>query len=160
MFLTPARERWAADLRWLFRESAGAIGQRSNFGAMVASLESGRGGGQGRTSYDVDDRALQAAERVRHIGRTLDGLPVWARVVLALAYRAEDGELRLVGALTSTADRYRRSSTKHPVSAWLQKTRDSQAETRRRIWAMLRAEAADLLGEAVDLYAAAARRIE
>ena len=157
MLLTPAHQRWAADLRWFFLESDGEMGLRSNFGAVVAGLEGG--GHTARVNHDVADRVMAAAERARHIRRTMEAeaVPVWAQVVLRVAFRREDGELALMGALTSAVREHRRSRTKRSIEEWLAKTRDSKSPERRLLYAQLRAEVTSLAEEALDLYAQAVR---
>jgi hypothetical protein len=157
MFLTPARQRWAADLRWLFSESDGELGLRSNFGALVAGLEGG--GHSASVSHEVSDRVMESAERARTIRRALESVPDWARVVLGVAFRRADGELALMAALTSAALEHRRSRTKRPIQEWLAKTRDNKSKERRRLYVQLRMEATDVVEVALDLYARAAREV-
>lgn len=155
MLLTPGRQRWAADLRWLYSESAGELGLRSNFGALVAGLEGG--GHSARVSHEVSDRVMEAAERARTIRRTLESIPVWAQVVLGVAFRREDGELVLMAALSSAVREHHRSRTKRPIQEWLEKTRENTSGARRLLFAQLRSEVTDLTEEALDLYARATK---
>lgn len=157
MLLTPVHQRWAADLRWLFSEADGEMGLRSNFGALVAGLEGG--GHSARVCHDVADRTMEAAERARTIRRALEDVPVWARVVLGVAFRRADGELALMAALTSAASEHRRSRTKRPIQEWLAKTRDNKSRERRLLYARLRSEASDVVEEALDLFARAMRGV-
>lgn len=157
MFLTPARQRWAADLRWLFSESDGELGLRSNFGALVAGLEGG--GHSARVSHEVSDRVMESAERARTIRKTLEAIPAWARVVLGVTFRRADGELALMAALSSAVLEHKRSRTKRAVGDWLQRLRDNTSGAKRLVFEQLRNEATDLAEEALDLYARAAREV-
>lgn len=140
----------SADLRWYFRDSAGAMGLRSNFGGMVAQLEGG--GFHQRAGYEADQRALEAAERAREIRKALDASPVWAQVVLRIAYRLMDGERRLIGITTSAALAHARSRSKRELGEWLEKCRTSKDMGRKKEWAALRAESQGLLEDALSAY--------
>lgn len=153
MIFLPSQHRWVADIRWLFHSADGALGLRSNFAGMVASLEGG--GYSARTSYDVDEHRLQAAERARRIRRALELTPDWARVVVGVLCRTPDGETALLCALTSTAEEHRRSRTKRQLADWLEKTRCSGSPARRKLYIRLEMEAARVAGEALGLYAKA-----
>lgn len=153
MMFTLSQQRWAADLRWLFHSADGAMGLKSNFAGMMASLE---GGHSARTVYDVDDRQLQAAERSRRIRRALELTPDWARVVLGVLFRRpEDGETALICALSSTAEEHRRSRTRRQLEDWLERTRTSSSAARRMLYVRLSDEASRVAGEALGLYAKA-----
>lgn len=154
MIVKPSLQRWAADLRWLFTAADGELGLRSNFQGMVASLESG-GRTSGRSDYDVTPQQIHAATRARTICQALEQMPVWARVVLGIAYRRNDGEAALMCALSSTTLEHRRSRTKREPRDWLERTRRSRSNQRRLMYAKLRHEATDLVEEALDLYAQA-----
>ena len=158
MLIGSANERAAADLRWLFRDSEGALGLRSNFGGMIASLEGG--GWTPKPTHEVDERVLQAAERRRKLLDILEEVPVWARVVLSGAYRYSDGENRLLGILSSAAQEYRRSKTRRGIADWIERIRLSKDQARRRTYAQLRLEATELLCEAFAAYYEAARELE
>lgn len=153
MILPPKMQRWAADIRWFFHSADGAMGLKSNFMGMVASLEGG--GPSSRVAYEVDDRRLVAAERARLISRALELTPGWARVVIGLLCRTTDGEDVLLGALISTTTEHRRSRTKRPVKEWLERTRCSSSAARRMVYIRLDMEAAHVAGEALGLYAKA-----
>lgn len=154
MLVTPGRQRLAADLRWLFTAADGEMGLRSNFSGMVASLEGG--GHSAPSSFDPDDRKLQAALRSRRIRRSLDMVPDWARVVLGVVYRhPTGGESALICALSSTVAEHRRSGTKRGVADWLERTSTSKSAGRRLLYVKLRMEATELVEKALDLYAGA-----
>lgn len=146
----PSHERHAADLRWYFRDSPGELGLRSNFGGMVASLEGG--GWTPKPTHEVEERRLQAAERARRVLRALEGCPVWARVVLSIAYRYADGEQRLIGALSAAAQEHRRSRTKRSLADWLERMRKSKEPLRRKLYSDLRLNMLGLLEEALESY--------
>jgi hypothetical protein len=157
MLISAAYERIAADLRWVFRDSEGELGLKSNFGGMIASLEGG--GWTPKPTHEVDERRLQAAERRRRILEVLDAIPVWARVVLSITYRYADGENLLVGILTVTAQEHRRSRTVRSLADWLERIRLSKDPGRRRTYSQLRLAAADLLCCAFDSYTDAAHEL-
>jgi len=143
----------AADLRWYYRDSAGAMGLRSNFGGMVAQLEGG--GFHQRASYEADERAIRAAERARNIRKALDSTPIWARVALGVAYRLADGERRLLGITVLAAGEHRRSRSKRELGEWIERCRVSKDLAKKKLWAKLRAEAQGLLESALSAYGSA-----
>lgn len=149
----PTHERHAADLRFFFRDAAGAMGLRSNFGGMVASLEGG--GFHPKPNHEVADHVLFAAERARRVLRVLEACPVWARVVLSIAYRHADGEQRLMGALTAASQEHRRSRTKRTLQDWLERMRKSKEPLRRKLYSDLRLNMLALLEEALESYTSA-----
>lgn len=151
MLLSPVEESICADLRWFYRDSEGALGLKSNYGGMLASLE---GGGFHPTgSYEVDMRKLEAAERARHISIALGNTKLWARVVLAVALRYSDGDVRLIGALASTNAEYRRARSRRSLVEWLERTYLSKDTRRRQLFSNLREEARALLCSAVGDFA-------
>jgi hypothetical protein len=156
MYVGNAGERIAADLRFFFRDAAGAIGLKSNFGGMVASLEGG--GFNPRHTYEVDERKLQAAERARKISAVLDELG-WERVVLGVAYKYPDGDERLIGILATTKAEYKRSRTKRDLRDWLDRLRQNKDSGRRFTFALLRDEALQLLTRALDEYSRVSNRL-
>lgn len=143
----------SSDLRWFFRDSEGAMGLRSNFGGMVAQLEGG--GYSQRAGYELDDRAVVAAERAREIKKALEASPIWAQLVLRIAYRQADGERRLIGITTSAALAHARSRSKRGLGEWIEKCRTSKDMARKKEWAALRAESQGLLEEALSAYGSA-----
>ena len=157
MLIGAAYERIASDLRWLFRDSHGELGLKSNFAGMIASLEGG--GWKPKPTHELDERRLQAAERARRLLETLDTVPVWARVALAITYRYSDGETRLLGALTLAAQEHRRSRTRRPLEDWLERMRLSKDPARRRLYSQIRIAATDLLNRAFDEYHDASRSL-
>jgi hypothetical protein len=148
----------AADLRWFYRDSEGEMGMRSNFSAMVAQLEGG--GFHAVASYEVNERTVQAAERAREVQKALKRCAVWAAVVIGLAYRNAGGEQRLTCALTSAAQSHKRSKSRRELPDWLEKQRLSKDQTKKRAWALLRAEALGLIREASMEYIRAVENAE
>jgi hypothetical protein len=154
MTFTLSQQRWVADIRWLFHSADGAMGLKSNFSGMMASLEGG--GHSARSSYDLDDRRLQAAERARHIRRALELTPDWARVVLGVLFRqTDDGEAALICALSTAVAEHKRSRTRRQLVDWLERTRCSSSNARRQLYVRLSMEASSVAGEALGLYAKA-----
>lgn len=158
MRLSSSDEEVAASLRWYFRESDGAMGLKSNFAGMVASLEGG--GWTPRPSFEVDERRLQAAERARELRQVLDAVPVWACVVLRVAHRYSDGTAKLMAALTVVAREHRRSRSKRGIHDWLERLRTNKESLRRRLWLDFQAEAQDVLEEAFEEFRRARGTIE
>lgn len=126
------------------------MGLRSNFSGMVASLEGG--GFVPSPTHEVDERKLRAAERARNIITALDAVPVWARVVLGVAYRHADGEAKLIGALCSTNNEHKRSKSKRQLHDWLERQRLAKDSEKRRAYVRLREEARALLCRAVQVF--------
>lgn len=58
-----------SDLAWHFNSAAGAMGLRSGFGSMVATLEGLRD--TGYHAYEISEHALEAATRDRRISKAL-----------------------------------------------------------------------------------------
>jgi hypothetical protein len=147
----------AADLRWFYRDSEGAMGLHSNFSAMIAQLEGG--GFHPVASYEANYSAVQAAARAREIGKALERCAVWVRVVLGLAFRRASGEQRLTCALVSAVQEHKRSKSRRQLPDWLEKQRTSKDQARKRAWAKLRAEALGLIKEASTEYIRAVEKV-
>lgn len=148
--MTPQYERSASDLRFYFRDAAAAMGLRSNFGAMIASLEGG--GWTPKPTHEVADYRLEAARRAREIHDVLELTPDWARVVLGVAFRHHDGSELLLGGTLLAVDYHRRSKTKRELRDWVERCRVSKDAKRNRLWVELRQNADAILEEALDEY--------
>jgi hypothetical protein len=86
-----------ADLRWLFLESEGELGVRSNFEPMRARLECGGRTG-GRPILEIDERSLDAAEKARYLRRAFEAMRVGCACPLAVACPRDSRECRLLRA--------------------------------------------------------------
>lgn len=79
-----------ADLRWLYEDSAGELGLRSNHETVVNACQGGRNRGSKPVSaaraFGVSDRQHGAAERARRITRRLEQLSQRDQRTLAAAY--------------------------------------------------------------------------
>lgn len=148
--MRPQYERTAADLRFYFRDADGAMGLRSNFQAMVSSLEGG--GWTPKPTHEVGDHRMEAARRCREIHDVLELIPVWARVVLGVCYRSPDGQALFLGATSLAVDYHRRSKTKRYLWDWAERCRLSSDQRRNRLWVEMRQNADAILEEAMDEY--------
>lgn len=150
------REEIAAELRWLFRDSRGELGLKSNFGGVVARIE---GGGPGSDAHHVDMRRIEAATRARHISKVLDALPKTHFTVLFAAF-AWDADHKLLWVMRETpeaVEEYGKSRSTRLMRDWLERlcvaARNEANYERRRVFARIHAAAEKLLREALNAYA-------
>ena len=145
-----------SELRWFFRESAGDMGQRSNFLAIVARLEGGSMGGE---PHFVDTHRLEAAARARRVQCLLLGLSRTHREILCAAF-GMDSEYRLLWVMKlcpETREAYTQSRSTRALDEWLLRlcvsAKASGDVERRRVFARIHAAADKSLGDALNAYA-------
>jgi hypothetical protein len=148
--VNPHYEQTAAQLRFYYRDAPGALGLKSNFGAMISSLEGG--GWTPRPTHEVPEHRLEAAHRTRHIHSVLELVPVWARCVLGVTFRYHDGAELMLCATLLAVDYHRRSKTKRTIGDWVERCRKSKDPKRNRLWLELRQNADAIIEEALDEY--------
>jgi hypothetical protein len=115
------------DLRWFFVESAGAMGVRSNFGAIVRMIDGGRSPQSGMPR-EIEGRILASAGRARAVQATLERCGDEHAQVLRRCYgETSPAELAVFGKagnlvpLSSLLEQgHRASRSKRPIAEWLQ----------------------------------------
>jgi len=135
-------DRAAADLRWFFREGAGALGLKSNFGGMIASLEGG--GWTPKPSHDVPLHLVEAAQRYRRIEERLERCTKPSRDILRWAFQEPDNDASLIAVLTHNAkavQEWAESKTTRDIRDWLVRLRETSKDDylRARQWLKLKA---------------------
>lgn len=152
-------EEAAADLRWLFTQSGGELGLRSNLAGLVARIE---GGGGSYGAPEMDTRRIDAATRARAITKALVSIPqAFARVLfLAFAPSAETPEAHRLHYIAIETDEcleaYVRSRSTREVGEWFARltaaARRGQDSERRRTWNRIQAQAQQTLEVALVAY--------
>jgi hypothetical protein len=155
------------ELRWLFVESDGALGLRSNYSGMVARLQAFRSGGFAKP-FEYEDQTIEAATRARRIRRALERAgAAHARTLAATYGPTVPAELvdpfgDLAGLVSDSATAratYEASSTTRRYVEWLARL-DAAVRAGQARWSLLdqvRREADAQLVAASRAYGAAQR---
>jgi len=121
-----ADPRADSELRWFFADADGDMGLRSNFPAMVTSLQmGGRSGSVTPVSVELNDRWFEAATRSRLCRRALEAIgPVRAHLLFCAFGGCREvapfGRTTGVVPLTRAArDAHQRSRSARSLEEWL-----------------------------------------
>ena len=159
------------DLRWLFTESDGQLGLRSNYPGMVARLQAFRSGGFAKP-FEYEDQTIETATRARRLRRSLERAGAAHARALRATYGPPAPGLEhehaalvdvygdLAGLIPDSASArrcYEDSSTTRPYWAWLARL-DAAVRAGQARWSLLdqvRREADAALVAASRAYGAA-----